>query len=158
VRAWRFARLCGCPPDVADDLVQEALMAAIHKQIPREPDARATAWLRRAVENLWCMHLRSEGRRAKNVDAALAARALHQCAPQDDGASWLHALRTCLLSLDGRARQLLDLHYRDGLSRDAVATTLGMRANGVKAFLRRVRGSLRDCVLRRLRSEEVLER
>ena len=153
VRAWRFVRLRGCPADRADDLLQEALMAAVQKGVHLEPDERAAAWLRVALDNLWRMHLRTEGRRARRLDAFVAERALRQCAPHDDGTAWLLALRACVAQLDGRGRRLLELHYAGGASRDAIAGEFGMRANGVKAFLRRVRTAVRDCVLRRLGSE-----
>jgi RNA polymerase sigma-70 factor (ECF subfamily) len=153
VRAWRFVRLRGCPAHLADDLLQEALMAAVHKRLHEEPDDRAAAWLRTALDNLWLQHLRSESRRTRHVERALAERALALGAPHDDGSAWLLALRGCLARLDGRGRRLLDLHYAERASRDAIAGEFGMRANGVKAFLRRVRGALRDCVLRTLQSQ-----
>lgn len=153
VRAWRYVRLRGCPPDLAEDLVQEALMAAVQKHIHEEPDARAFAWLRVALDNLWSMHLRTEGRRARNVEAALAARALAIGAAVDDGSGWVLALRGCLERLDRRARRLLDLHYGSSASRAAIAHEFGIGDNGVKAFLRRVRAILRDCVHRRLGGE-----
>jgi RNA polymerase sigma-70 factor (ECF subfamily) len=153
-RAWRYVRLRGCPADLADDLVQEALMAALQKGIGREPPERAQAWLCSALDKLWLMHLRSEGRRIRRHERVLAARALEQCALQDDGNAWLQALRGCLVQLDGRARRLLDLHYGEGASRESIAGTFGIRVSGVKTFLRRIRGILRECVLRTLRREQ----
>ncbi|MCB9879780.1 MAG: sigma-70 family RNA polymerase sigma factor [Planctomycetes bacterium] len=153
VRAWRYVRLRGAAPDLADDLVQEALMAGVRKGVHGEPDERAAAWLRAALDNLWRMHLRSEGRRSHHLEAAIAARAL-ALVGADDGSGWLLALRSCLQQVDGRARQLLELHYAAGASREAIAERLGMRANGVKAFLRRVRDALRRCVLRRVNGED----
>lgn len=128
-------------------------MAAIHKRVPNESDAQATAWLRSAIKNLWCMHLRSEGRKTRHVHAAAAARALDTQLPDDADGPWLMALGECLRGVDGRARRLLEGHYCDGMSRDALGRELGLGANGVKAFLRRVRAALRDCVLRRLRRD-----
>jgi RNA polymerase sigma-70 factor (ECF subfamily) len=153
VRAWRFVRLRGCPPDLADDLLQDALMAAVAKGVHNEPDDRGAAWLRGALDNLWLQHLRTEGRRGRHVERLIAERALEAAAPHDDGSSWLHALRECLAQLDGRGRRLLELHYAGGASREAIAGEFAMRANGVKAFLRRVRDALRECVQRRLRRE-----
>lgn len=158
VRAWRYVRLRGCPADLADDLVQEVLMAALQKGIRAEPDSRAQAWLRGALNNLWLMHLRAERRRHRCIGAAVAERALDQCAPRDDGTAWLQELRGCILHLDGRARRLLELHYGSGASRGSIAAELGMRANGVKALLRRIRGILRDCVLRKLNHDEEFSR
>ena len=154
VRAWRYVCLRGCPADLADDLVQEALMAALHKGLDAEPEAAAAAWLRGALDNLWRQHLRTEGRRHRHHEAARAARALHQGAPEDDGEAWLLELRSCLRQLDGRARQLLELHYGAGASRAAIGAELGMRENGVKARLRRIRDLLRACVLRKLRRDQ----
>lgn len=145
--------MCGCSPDLADDLVQDALLAAWHKRIPEQPDAVAAAWLRAAVNNLWRMHLRSQTRRERHLDAILAELAVRQGSAADDGEAWLTALRSCLQGLDGRARRLLDLHYADGSSRTSIATALGMRPDGVKTLLRRVRDVLRQCVLRRLAPE-----
>lgn len=155
--AWRYVRLLGCPPDVADDLLQDALMAAVHKNIHQEPEPRGRAWLQQAVRNLWLMHCRSEGRRVRNVDAALVDRALQQCTAHngqhDDGEVFRDALRRCLEQLEGRSRLLLERHYASGASRDDIAREFGMRNNGVKALLRRVRGILRDCVLRQIPTE-----
>jgi len=150
--AWRYLRLLGCQADIADDLLQDALMAAVHKNIHCEPGPRASAWLQQALRNLWRMHCRSEGRRVRNIETAMAERAMQQCSSDDDGECFRTALRDCLKQLDGRARQLLDLHYAQGASREAIAATFGMRRNGIKAFLRRVRSSLRDCVLRQLQT------
>lgn len=148
VVAWRYVRLRGCPADLAHDLVQEALLAAVHKGIVTRDDPQAAAWLRGALDNLWLAHLRREGRRSHHLEAAAALRALAPVA-NDDGRGFLAALRECLQQLDGRARQVLDLHYGTGASREAIAAAFGMRANGVKAFLRRVRAALKNCVQRR---------
>src|SRR5262245_31341872 len=78
--AWRYLRVCRCPADVADDLVQEAMLAALHKGIHEHSDAMSAAWLRGAVTKLWCMHLRTQRRRARLTELALAAKAREQCA------------------------------------------------------------------------------
>src|SRR5688572_8867065 len=65
---WRFVRVLGCPAQLADDLVQDALLAALHKGIDRLPDADAAPWLRAAVRNLWRMHLRTQRRRPAHVE------------------------------------------------------------------------------------------
>lgn len=153
VRAWRYVRLRGCPSDLAEDLVQEAMLAAVQKRVHCESDPRSFAWLCGALDNLWRMHLRTEGRRERHVEAATAMRALELGAPADDGATGLRALHACLERLDGRARRLVDMHYVGGASREAIAKEFGMRENGVKAFLRRARSILRDCVQRRVAAE-----
>ena len=59
-RPWRYLRTCGCPPDLADDLLQDALLAALHKRIPELDDGDGARWLIGAVRNLWREHLRQQ--------------------------------------------------------------------------------------------------
>lgn len=152
---WRFLRLCGCPGDIAEDLVQEALLAALHKGVDAQPDPVAASWLRGAVTNLWRMHLRSQRVRGDALatfaaDLALAELAYSRCAADDDGEAYRAALVQCLERLDEGAREVVRLRYERGLSRDELAARLGLGAEGVKAKLRRVREALRDCVERRV--------
>jgi RNA polymerase sigma-70 factor (ECF subfamily) len=65
---------------------------------------------------------------------------------EDGGQCWLDALRTCVETLNGRARQAIDLHYREDQSRAAIAATLEMTEDGVKSLLRRTRDLLRKCI------------
>lgn len=150
---WRFLRLCGCPADAADDLVQEALLAALHKRIVDRDDGAAAAWLRGAAGNLWRMHLRGNARRAACTAKAVAERAIVLCTADDDGEAWLAALRGCLQQLDGRARELLEHSYGHSAPRETIAAAMGLRPEGVKTYLRRVRDILRQCVLRRIAAE-----
>ena len=52
--------------------------------------------------------------------------------------------------LEGRARQAIDLHYRERAGRDAIADALDMQPDGVKTLLRRTRQVLRECVERKI--------
>jgi RNA polymerase sigma-70 factor (ECF subfamily) len=146
---WRFLRLCGCPAHTADDLVQEALLAALHKRIFAQDEASAFAWLRGAASNLWRMQLRGDARRAAHTARAAAELAFAR-GGDDGGEAWLAALRECVQRLDGRARELLDYHYTEAASREAIASAMGLQPEGVKTYLRRVREVLRECVLRRV--------
>jgi RNA polymerase sigma-70 factor, ECF subfamily len=147
---WRFLRMCGCPADTADDLLQDTLLAALQKRVHEQGDAIAAAWLRGAAGNLWRMHLRGQARRSAWHARAVAERALGQETTGDGGEAWLVALRQCLQQVDGRTREVLDRHYRARDPRDAIAAAMGLRPEGVKTLLRRVREVLRECVLRRL--------
>jgi RNA polymerase sigma factor (sigma-70 family) len=153
---WRLLRLFGCPAHLADDLVQEALLAAVQKQIDRAPDDEAAAWLRGAVRNLWRMHLRAQRRRPPHVDLDvdlhLAEQALSRNGADDGGDAFVDALRRCLEQLDGRARTALDLRYKDDAPRAAMAQALALTDDGVKTLLRRTRAVLLACVQRRVRT------
>ena len=150
---WRYLRLSGCPAHLADDLVQDALLAALHKRIDQLPEADATLWLRGAVRNLWRAHLRSERRRPAQADLDLADLAMARHAGNDGGDQAVRALRDCLQSLEGRARRAMHLRYADDAPRTAIASALSLTEDGVKSLLRRTRQLLGECVARRLRRE-----
>jgi DNA-directed RNA polymerase specialized sigma24 family protein len=67
-------------------------------------------------------------------------------------AGYLEALRDCVAQLQGRPREAIDLHYRDGVGREAIAAKLEMKPDGVKSLLRRTRELLRECVQRKVNS------
>lgn len=155
---WRFTRLLGATSDHADDLVQEALLAALHKGIEARAADDAAAWLREAVRNLWRMHLRTQRRRPEHValDATpeLAAAALGRHGGDDgSGDPFVAALRHCLERLDGRARQAIELRYGEQQSRPAMAAVLALSEDGIKTLLRRTREVLFACVQRQRRTE-----
>jgi RNA polymerase sigma factor (sigma-70 family) len=62
------------------------------------------------------------------------------------GNAYLDALGECLEKLEGRAKQVVDLHYREQHGRAEIAARLEMTADGVKSLLRRTRDVLRQCV------------
>ncbi|MCA8952942.1 MAG: sigma-70 family RNA polymerase sigma factor, partial [Planctomycetes bacterium] len=64
----------------------------------------------------------------------------------DGGERWLAALRACVARLEGRPREVVRRFYGDGLGRAEVAAAMGMKENGVKTLLQRVRVVLRRCV------------
>jgi RNA polymerase sigma-70 factor (ECF subfamily) len=152
--AWRFARLLGCPAQLADDLAQDALLAALHKGIDTRPDGEAAPWLRAAVRNLWRMHLRTQRRRPAHVELAQAEAAVARHGGDDgSGDASVAALRRCVAALDGRARLALDLRCRDDAPRAVMAARLQLTEDGVKTLLRRTRDALFACVQRRLATE-----
>ena len=73
-----------------------------------------------------------------------------QFAREDDGESWLVALRHCMSEATPRVRMALDRFYADGCSRTDLAREIGMSEDGVKSLLRRARETLRDCIEKRI--------
>jgi RNA polymerase sigma-70 factor (ECF subfamily) len=60
----------------------------------------------------------------------------------------LDRLSECLGLLEGKARRLCELRYRDDLKPAAIAPLVGMTANTVAKALQRVRDRLRECIER----------
>lgn len=145
-----FLLFLGCPAARVDDLVQEAFLALLSSGFEDRGDARAGAFLRRVARNLFLKSLRSEARRPEVLGLQEAEHAWTRFEADDGGERYLSTLRGCLEQLAGRPLEVLQLRYRDGLQREAIASRLGLSESGVKSILVRTRERLRDCVERRL--------
>ena len=153
---WRYLRYLGAEPPEADDLVQETFLAVARSEFT-ERDQRQTAAYLRTVARHQLLAARRRQHREVSTVALEAADDVWAAAAGEDGSlgHYVDAMRTCVDGLEGRARRAIDLHYRVGASRAAIATELEMKPDGVKTILRRTRDLLRECVERRLRSEAI---
>lgn len=151
---WRYLRLLGADPATADDLLQDTFLRFLRRPAPHTDTG---AILRTIARGLWIDRHRWLQRRrvvqwAEQVDEALATAT-------DPGQDlWLDALYGCRDKLAGRARRALDLAYRDGLGRQAVADAMGLAANTVRNLLARTREVLRSCIEKQIRGSEGGER
>jgi RNA polymerase sigma factor (sigma-70 family) len=143
---FRFLRCLGASCDEADELTQEAFVIAWQKGKQDLPPAALGAFLRRAARLAWLEHRRH--RRGEEV--ALATLTLHwwETVLVDDGEGDVDAARTCVQLLGPRAARAVELAYRDGASRAAIAAQLGMQPNGVKTLMARTRAWLERCIRR----------
>lgn len=157
---WRFLRLLGAAPSLAEDLTQEAFLA-IESAAPEDRGDKATgSWLRSVARRLFLRHLRDARRGApgglrpglETLDATVLERlwAERSGAECEAATTRAEALEHCLEELAPRAREALDLRYRDGLGREAMAQRMGLAPEGVKTLLRRTRGALERCVRMRI--------
>lgn len=150
---WRYLRYLGADPPEVDDLTQETFLAVTRAPFEDRCPRQTAAFLRSVAGNQLRMLRRRQKRECECVSLE-AAEAVWAKAAVDDGLeTYLDALRECLAGLDGRARQAIDLHYKDNVSREQMAERLDMKPEGVKTLLRRTRQVLRECIERRLRSE-----
>ena len=140
----RYVFVLGVRADRVDDVVQEVFVVALTKPFEdRGPDATG-AFLRAIGKNLVLRERRSAAARR---EVELADAVWHE-EPGDDAR--IDALRQCVGELPERSRQLLEMTYGDGAGREDAARAMGMRGDGVKTALRRLRAALRACVERRL--------
>ena len=102
--------------------------------------------------------MRRKQRREINTVELEAPDSIWAAAAGPDGnlTGYLDALRECVAGLEGRSRQAIDLHYRDGAGREAIAAALDMKPDGVKTLLRRTRQALRECIERKISSQTTL--
>lgn len=146
----RYLRFLGAARPEIDDLAQEVLLAAVRSfgaAIPPLP------WLLVAARHALLAHLRRLGRRREVADLDRLAAAWTVQMGNDGGAERRAALAQCLQSLPERSRLVVELRYRDGWSRDAIAARTGLGVEGVKSLLDRVRRALGECIERRTRHD-----
>jgi RNA polymerase sigma-70 factor (ECF subfamily) len=145
---WRYLRMLGASASEADDLCQETMLVGCTHAAANDP-ATGRAFLRGTAKNLW-LRSRRWWQRRREREVAVAVDELWLATAEHDGGDELVArLRTCLGTLQPRARQALELHYRDGLDWRLVAAQIGLLPNGTKTLVQRARQALRTCIERR---------
>jgi RNA polymerase sigma-70 factor (ECF subfamily) len=149
---WRYARFLGASDPQAEDITQETFLAVLRKPPLSNEPAAVRAYLRTIARNLYLVLLRKASRQSE-FDLDAAEQMWAETHPRDGGDERLSALDDCLAALDGRAKQAIDLAYRENQSRTAIAAKLEMTEDGIKSLLRRTRDVLRQCVERKVAGE-----
>ncbi len=140
--AWRYA--CRLAPSYTDaqDLLQEALAHAIVRLGQLRDDTAFRGWLLSIVRTRHLMAQRSRLRRLQ-AEARLAAQSAAQwtieAAPDPRGAK----LAAALHRLPSEQRQLLCLHYLEGIAAPELAQIYGISRAAVEQRLHRGRLELR---------------
>ena len=143
-RLARYLRCLRCPRAELDDVVQEALLAALRSWPDQEPPL---PWLFVTARNLWLQRWRRRQRDPMALDA-LHEQAVAELG-DDGGDARVAALRDCVAALPQRSRLALRLCYDDAMPRRQAATRLGLSVQGLQSLLRRLKDGLRECVRRR---------
>lgn len=146
---WRYLRLLGADPHEADDLMQDTFVCFARGQQRGEQPHSPPAFLRGIARNLLFAARRRHRRQAPTQAYGDAIDALASAEPEAFADHRIDALRACLQQLPERARQAIELHHLDGLSRRDLAARLGLGDEGAKSLLSRGRELLRQCVDRR---------
>lgn len=152
LEVWRHLRFLGAPSSAADDLVQETMMIWLEKRASLDPGRDPAPWLRGTARNLWRRTCARPHPEVLGLDDAQLEARWQQLQGEDAGTHRRAALAACLESLGPRGRRALALRYGEDASREAIAQALGIRAEGVKTLLRRLRDQLRRCVTERMES------
>jgi RNA polymerase sigma-70 factor (ECF subfamily) len=143
---WRYLRFLGADEAAADDLTQEVFLTVLRKPFVEHSPAATSAYLRKVARNLFLMSARRRRRQPTIEQLDLADEVWERLSGEDGAETALAALRDCVESLEGRARQAVEMFYRQSRSRVEIAVELEMSEDGVKSLLRRTREILRKCV------------
>jgi RNA polymerase sigma-70 factor (ECF subfamily) len=137
-----FARgLCG-RPDVADDLVQEALMKAWAAQDRFEPGTSMRAWTFVILRNAYLTDMRRNRFRGE-YDEGVAERILTAPAGQEEPIH-LSDLYRALLTLPPERREALLLVGAGGFSYEEAAEICGCAVGTIKSRVGRARAALTE--------------
>ncbi|MGC6486654.1 MAG: RNA polymerase sigma factor [Planctomycetota bacterium] len=146
---WRYLRLLGWDPEDAEDLAQETLLVALRKGMGDRSNRQIAAFLRRTAKYLHLQRRRDDGRRARSLGRARQAMIDRLCDASGAPDPHLDAVRACVDDLSPAAQTIVRLFYGEGRSRAEVAGAVGMRENGVKTALQRIRAALHTCIERK---------
>ncbi|WP_284126571.1 sigma-70 family RNA polymerase sigma factor [Parerythrobacter aestuarii] len=137
-----FARgLCG-RPDMADDLVQEALMKAWAAQERFQPGTSMRAWTFVILRNAYLTDMRRNRFRGE-YDEGVAERILTQPAGQEEPIH-LSDMHRALLTLPPERREALLLVGAGGFSYEEAAEICGCAIGTIKSRVGRARSALND--------------
>jgi RNA polymerase sigma-70 factor, ECF subfamily len=137
-----------------DDVLQDVAVAVIESFASYDPERPFVAWAVGIARNQVGTYLRSRRRERLVFDDETVERlAIAFSESPRKKLLALDFLQECLKSLEGRARTLCDLRYRDDLKPAAIAEEAGMTANSVAKALQRIRDQLRDCIERKSLAE-----
>lgn len=148
---WRYLRALGCDASSAEDLTQETFLAVLEKPFSDFNPAATAAYLRTVARNLFISAQRRASRVVSVADIDELDLDWSRWAGDDAGQQLLVTLRECLKALGEKAKQAVELRYRDEASRAGIAASLGMSEDGAKNLLQRAKQQLRECIERKLK-------
>ena len=110
--------------------------------------------MRTIARHKFLLLLRRRERQANEVELEAAEAVWAETHTSDGGNAYLAALGECLEGLQGKAKQVVDMYYREHHGRAEIAAQLDMTADGIKSLLRRTRDALRECVETKVNRKE----
>jgi RNA polymerase sigma-70 factor (ECF subfamily) len=137
----------------AEDLLQEVAVILLRKFPEYNPERPFVGW---AIGIAKLEVLKARRRHARSrifyQDDLLErlSDACEELAPELEDRS--RALRECVRTVQGRARELLRLRYEESLNPNAIAERAGMAVVAVRVMLSRTRAALRECIERKLKA------
>ena len=133
--------LCG-KPDVADDLVQDALMNAWSKQDSFQQGTNIKAWLFIIVRNLFFSRMRKRGREVQDSDGIFTERL--SVPPAQIGNLDLQDFKAALAKLPADQREAIILIGASGLSYEEAAEVCSCAVGTIKSRVNRARHRLQE--------------
>lgn len=132
----------------AEEVMQELAVVVCDQWADFTPGTNFQAWAMRIARNK--IHNLTRESRKVILLSPEALDAVEKAAAAESRSGWLEAVHHCLDAAEERARALLSLRYRKGLSAAEIARQLCMTVPAVHMALSRARTSIGRCVQGRL--------
>lgn len=161
---YRFALLRVRKPEVAEDLVQESLLAAVRTAENFSGRSTERSWLVGILKNKISDHFRKLGRETSFTDMEFLNDEMsnkfedgfwnHDIGPKDwqeseavtyRGEFW-DTMRGCLGKLPPRVADVFMMREMDGTDSPEICDTLNISPNNLWVMLHRARMALRECL------------
>ncbi len=133
--------LCG-KPDIADDLVQDAVMNAWSKQSSFQPGTNIKAWLFTILRNLFYSKMRKRGREIQDSDGIFTERL--SVPPAQNGNLDLQDFKAALAKLPEDQREAIILIGASGMSYEEAAVICSCAVGTIKSRVNRARNKLQE--------------
>ncbi len=159
---WRYAVGRLRDPELAEELIQEALVAAIESRADFRGECSERTWLLSILRHKMIDHLRRRGRRISTADGAVPGDALagmytrRGCWRFDPGAApspaeadspeFLADLERCLAKLPAGLAEAFVMREVRGLPSEAICTAARITMENLWVRLHRARVLLRRCL------------
>ena len=128
--------------DVADDIVQDALMNAWAKQDSFQPGTNFKAWMFTIIRNLFYSRMRKRGREIQDSEGVFAERM--SVAPAQHGNLDMQDFRKALGMLPEDQREAIILIGASGMSYEEAAEICGCAVGTIKSRVNRARNKLQE--------------
>ena len=139
---YRAIRAVVLDPPAAEDLTQETFVRAYRARHRYKPTAPPGAWLRRIGVNLAISYLRRQ-KLARVLPARLYIAPDRR---EYDRAEARDVVTKALATLSPKLRAAIVLHYYDGLTREEIASVLGVPAGTVASRIAKAVAIMRKSV------------
>lgn len=140
---YRYAAWLSRDPEIAQVVLQEALLRAWRSLDGLKQDEAARAWLLTIVRRENARYFATAGPPAVDIDALSPAQEAMLAAPED---TELEDLRRAILKLEDGYREPLVLQVMMGHSCNEIAEIMGITPGAVLTRLHRARHRLREVV------------
>lgn len=133
-----------------DDVLQNVAVAVVESFESYDPSSPFVPWAIGIARCQVGLYFRQRGRDPLVFDdGAVACLAVAFSEQSQTRSEAFDFLNECIGSLEGRAKTLISLRYRDDLKPAAIASQTNMSPNSVAKALQRIRDQLHECVQRK---------